>query len=123
MCHLILLLPLLALPLFWLMPPSAAIPAYGVVLIISGGAYYLAVRSMRQPVVTGTEALVNQPGEVVSNDGGVIRVRAGGDIWTAESSDTLQQGDRVKIVGITGLKLTVRHDEMHDRSENRTVTP
>lgn len=47
MCHLILLLPLLALPVFWLIPQSAAIPVYIAVLIVSGGAYYLAFRSVR----------------------------------------------------------------------------
>ena len=57
MCHLILLLPLLALPLFWLTPLSIALPAYVAVLALSGGIYLLAVRAMHRPDYSSERAL------------------------------------------------------------------
>ena len=61
MCHLVLLLPILALPLFWFAPLAIAVPAYVVVLILSGWFYWLAVSAMRRPVHTGAEALAHTP--------------------------------------------------------------
>ena len=36
MCHLILLMPILALPIFWLMPLNLAIPIYIIIALMSG---------------------------------------------------------------------------------------
>jgi len=107
MCHLILLLPLLTLPLFWVVPLSVAVPAYGAVLIVSGGVYYLAVRAMRRPVQTGREALLNSKGVIVGMDGR-ISVRCHGELWTAECAEEVEAGDIVEIIGVEGLKLRVR---------------
>jgi membrane protein implicated in regulation of membrane protease activity len=85
MCHLILLLPLVALPLFWLVPMSIAVPAYIAVLILSGGIYFLAIHAMHRPVQTGVEALLHSTGEVFRNEGGLFRVRVGSELWNAES--------------------------------------
>jgi membrane protein implicated in regulation of membrane protease activity len=40
--------------------------------------------------------------------GGVGRVSAHGEIWTATSEDPVHAGDRVIITAVTGLLLTVR---------------
>jgi len=66
MCHLILFLPVLALPLFWLVPLSVAIPVYSAILVVWGWMYYFVIRVMRRPVVSGTEALLHEWAEVVS---------------------------------------------------------
>jgi len=47
MCHLVLLLPLFGLTVFWLWPPAVAIPVYLVVLAVSAGVYYLTLVAMR----------------------------------------------------------------------------
>ena len=39
MCHLVLALPLLALPVFWLLPLGAAILLYGATLAVAAGVY------------------------------------------------------------------------------------
>ena len=108
MCHLILLLPLLALPLFWLAPVSIALPAYVAILILSGGIYFLAVRAMHRPIQTGVEALVHSTGEVLSQENALFRVRVHSEIWNAESSDNLRAGDSIEVVAIDELRLRVR---------------
>ncbi len=42
MCHLVLLLPVIALPLFWLLPLSVAGPLYGAAAALAGVVYYYA---------------------------------------------------------------------------------
>jgi membrane-bound ClpP family serine protease len=45
----------------------------------------------------------------------------GGDIWLAEAADALQPGDQVEVVGVVGLKLTVRCEDMHRQSEHHAA--
>ena len=113
MCHLILLLPLLALPLFWLVPMSIAVPVYAAVLLLSGGIYFLAIRAMRQPVQTGVEALIHSTGEVLGKEGSLFRVRVRSEVWNAESTDNLRPGDYVEVVAVEGLRLKVRRFPAH----------
>lgn len=108
MCHLILLLPVLALALFWLAPLSIAVPAYAAVLILSGGIYFLAVRAMHRPVQIGVEAILHSRGQVQGREGKLFRVHVGSELWNAESKDTLRPGDRVEVLAIDGLRLRVR---------------
>lgn len=108
MCHLLLLLPVLALPVFWFLPMPIAAPAYAAVLIVSGWVYVLALRAMRRPVQTGLEALVHHTGEVIGQDEGVVQVRLGSEIWNAESKDELRAGDCIEVVSIEGLRLKIR---------------
>lgn len=108
MCHLILLMPVLAIPLFWFAPLSLAVPVYGAILIVSGWVYFLAIRAMRRPVETGIEALVHSTGEVVDKEGDLFHVRAQSEIWNAESTDELRIGDHVEIIAVEGLRLKVR---------------
>jgi membrane-bound serine protease (ClpP class) len=65
------------------------------------------LRSRKQPVVTGSEALIGAEGETVSWQGGEGRVRVKGEIWLARSDASLATGNRVKIVGRDGLVLRV----------------
>jgi len=65
------------------------------------------LRSRKQPVVTGSEALIGAEGETVSWQGSEGRVRVKGEIWLARSDAFLAAGSRVKIVGRDGLVLRV----------------
>ena len=65
MCHLILLMPILALPLFWVLPIPVAVPGYTIVLVVSGWVYWLALRAMHRRVQTGREALLHETGSVI----------------------------------------------------------
>jgi membrane-bound serine protease (ClpP class) len=106
-CHLVLLLPVAALPVFWLVPLSIATPVYALVLVFSGWVYWLAIRAMRRPVISGAETLVHTTGEVIGKTDGLYQVRAGSEIWYAGSSDELQPGDCVEVTGLEAMRLKV----------------
>jgi inner membrane protein len=108
MCHLILLMPVLALAVFWIWPLSVAGPVYVVVAALSLWMYAVIMRAMRRPVVSGAEELVHSIGEVTEIQGNELRVRVHSELWNAESNDFLRRGDRVKVVGMRGLILRVR---------------
>jgi len=107
-CHLLLLLPLLALPVFWLMPLSVAVPVYVLVLVLSAAVYYLAIRAMHLPVRTGKEELLHAVGMVTGRLNGGYQVRVHSELWNAESTDGLSPGDRVEVVAVKHMRLGVR---------------
>jgi membrane-bound ClpP family serine protease len=111
MCHLILLLPLIALPIFWLAPLSLAAPVYGLALLISGATYYYAMSAMRRDVTVGRESLIHARGKVVTRDGPRLSVRVQGELWSAHSKQSLDRGDPIEVVRINGLNLEVRRRE------------
>src|SRR3972149_9130732 len=109
MCHLVLALPLVALPVLWLLPFNAAVPLYGMVVALSIVVYILAMKAMRMPVSTGAEALLHAFGTVRSAEGRKATVWIQSELWSAESgSETLVEGDQVEVVGMDGLTLKVR---------------
>lgn len=108
MCHLILMMPLLSLPVFWLLPLSIAAPAYAVVLGASAWLYWHVTQSMHRPVQTGKEEILNATGRVIKAGNGRAQVRLHSEIWAAESVERLRRGDRVQVIGIDGLRLRVR---------------
>ncbi len=69
----------------------------------------LAVRAQQQRTVTGEEGMIGEVGHALSSisAGGVGRVQAHGEIWTATSEQEVAAGDRVRIVAVKGLLLTV----------------
>ncbi|NMG54814.1 nodulation protein NfeD [Aromatoleum aromaticum] len=74
-------------------------------LILAVGS--LAARTRKQTVVSGREALVNSVGTVtvVSGDGSWAQVQ--GESWRVTAPGPLAPGDRVRVVGISGLTLHV----------------
>ncbi len=120
MCHLILLLPVLGLVVFWLWPLAVSVPAYGVILVISLVFYYFIMQALHRPVVTGAEEILRKTGKVVEVRGRKIRVRVRGELWNAESSDRLHSGDNVRITGLDGLVLRVQR---LDDTTHAGVTP
>jgi membrane-bound serine protease (ClpP class) len=77
----------------------------GIVLFLVG----LAVRARRTPVVTGQAGMLHEVGHALSSiePGGVGRVRAHGEIWTATSAERVTEGDIVRITAVQGLLLVV----------------
>jgi membrane-bound serine protease (ClpP class) len=71
------------------------------------GVLGLALRARYRPVVTGAEQMIGSVGEVVYWSGGAGRVHVHGEIWTAESAAILSQGQKVRVIGRTGLTLAV----------------
>jgi membrane-bound serine protease (ClpP class) len=71
------------------------------------GIAYLANRSMRRPVVTGSQVMVGALAEVVEDFAGGGRVRYGGELWNARSSVPLRAGQAARIAKVEGLTLWV----------------
>jgi membrane-bound serine protease (ClpP class) len=67
----------------------------------------MAMRARRRPVLTGAEEMIGSVGEVVQWTGAGGRVRVHGEIWAAESSLVLAEGQKVRVTGRTGLILAV----------------
>lgn len=107
MCHLILLSPVLGLVIFWLLPLWIAAPVYCVVLLLSILLYVATVRVMRLPQTTGVHSLVLRSGIVLEVNGQGPRVRIGGEIWQALSTDRLQAGEQVRVLEQRGMTLEV----------------
>ncbi len=111
MCHVALAMPIIALPIFWLLPPKFAIPIYVLIAVISSLLYWQITRSMKKPVTTGAESLLNTKAEVVSKSSPLgytkYLVRTGGEIWSASSVVSLQPGEIVSVVAVDGLKLVI----------------
>lgn len=109
MCHLMLVMPVLALPVLWLLPPGEGIALYAVVLFVTGAVYWLAVKAMRVPLMSGTETLLRSVGSVRFADGRRGSVWVASELWSAESRDApLAIGDAVEVIGFEGLRLIVR---------------
>jgi membrane protein implicated in regulation of membrane protease activity len=114
MCHVILLMPVAALPVFWLLPARFSVPIYIVIVVISGLFYRAISRSMMKPVTTGAEAMIGGSAMVLQRTGkkgGHYLVRAGSELWTALGTDDLRPGDRVLITDMDGIRLVVAPPE------------
>ena len=70
----------------------------------------LALRAQRQRPVTGTAGMLQEVGKALTSidPGGVGRVQAHGEIWTATAAEHVSAGDRVEVVDVTGLLLKVK---------------
>jgi len=74
----------------------------------------LVLRSRRWKSVTGKEELIGAPGIAVAQlpagSEGMIRVH--GELWRAESSRPVQEGETVRVLRVEGLKLYVEPAEV-----------
>jgi len=107
-------MPVLTLPVFWLIPLNVAIPIYMIVVSISAFLYWLIARSMVKQPETGMEGLIGAAGEVISKlDSGnhaQYMIRSQGELWSASSPDFLQTGETVSVAAVDGIKLVVRRN-------------
>jgi len=109
MCHILLLLPLLALPIFYLFPLSVALPVYAAVLAVSAAVYWTALLAMNQPILNGAAGMIGKIGEVIEDRDGELLVRIQNEIWRVASGNPRpNSGDRVKVVGVKNLTLRVQ---------------
>lgn len=70
----------------------------------------LVVRAHRAKPITGPEGLLNLVGETRTKLDPAGQVFVHGEIWSARSEEPLRPGQRVRVVGVEGLTLTVRKD-------------
>jgi membrane-bound serine protease (ClpP class) len=81
-----------------------AIAAAGVL----AGIVWMAVRSHKQPVVSGREEMVGAMAEVVADFAGRGTVHVHGEHWQARSDVPLTRGQVVAVTGMHGLILDVK---------------
>jgi membrane-bound serine protease (ClpP class) len=67
----------------------------------------LSVQAMRKKVVTGREAIIGEEGEVLAFLNDFWQVRIGGEIWQALSNEPLKLQQKIRVIHISGLVLTV----------------
>lgn len=107
---LIMSLPILGIALFFLLPLSAAIPAYLAVAGLSGLYQWLMMGAMRLPSRMGREKMIGSVAVVKSWERDTGQVIHDGEIWQAETKgrQDLARGDEVRITRVKGLSLRVR---------------
>ena len=117
----LMLLPVLAIPLFFFLPPAASVPLYLLGLALSGWMFWLMRNNKRRPVATGHESLVGRDSEIISiseNGNRSYMLRIEGELWSALSDDLLKPGDRVTITASRGNTLYVKR--INGKAGNRS---
>jgi membrane-bound serine protease (ClpP class) len=68
--------------------------------------------AQRHPPVTGVAGMIGEVGRALTGiePGRTGHVATRGEIWTAVASEHIAQGDRVSVMGVDGLTLTVRKE-------------
>lgn len=107
-CHVLLGVPLIIAGLFIFLPWITAVPIALVLAVGTAVIGYYAASALRQPPVTGKEALVGRVGEAVSDLKPAGLVKVGGELWVAEAPEPICQGARVQILEVQGAKMKVR---------------
>ena len=110
MCHIVFLLPLLAIALFFFLPPGQAAFVSVPLFLVFVWLAWVTWKDMRRPVSTGIEGLMGAKAQVVgkTRDGAKVSLR--GELWDALSDDELTMGDTVRVTRFERMKLVVRKD-------------
>ena len=108
MCHLIFLAPVLALPVFWLLPMSVALPIYGTVLGATALVVWpVVVAWRRRPRITGAEGMVGARGEALTELSPHGLIRCQGEVWSATANEPIAGGEKVRVVALDRLHARV----------------
>ena len=100
------LVVLLILPAPWnLIVAAACIVGF----VFEVGFWNMKVRGRQKQV--GVEALIDAQGTVLTPCHPIGQVLVVGERWEARCDDGADPGDKVRVVGIEGLTLTVRKDD------------
>jgi membrane protein implicated in regulation of membrane protease activity len=115
MCHLILLLPIFALPLFWIFPLDAALPSYAIITGVSFLIYSRVFQASRQVPRTGREAMVGKKGIVIEDIDPAGKIQYAGEIWNATSTGKrFAKGELIRIAAVRNLMLLVEELPNHE---------
>jgi len=115
---LVMFLPIIGLPVFWILPFGQALPIYLFFLLLFAGMMWVMRGAMKRPGMAGPECLIGKTAEVVSRSsmeyGPPFMVRVFGELWSARCDDTLQLGDAVLIVSVQGNSVFVERKNKPD---------
>ncbi len=115
-------LPLIGIAVFWLLPLPSAILVYLLILALSAVLYWITARAMKKRPSYGIKALIGAQARVVSRLGpkadAQYLVKLRGELWRADSNDSLKPGEPVVVLSVNGLTLIVARP-VGDRSETK----
>lgn len=118
---LLLIIPLLSIPVFWLAPVSVGFGLYALMVMGCLVVYFYLVRLGRRQTHTLKQMLVGRGG-TVAQVMPYLRVRVDGEYWSARSIEPLQVGDTVVIYGLNGLRARVRKPVLIEQEASRTAS-
>ena len=99
--------PIPALKLsFKVLIPTVAIVSLFFIAVIS-----LAVKAQLRKPATGREGMIGYEGKTVTDVHEAGKVFVKGEIWNASSSEPIDKGEKVTVVGVEGLALKVEKTE------------
>lgn len=107
MCHLVLFAPVLAFPVFWLLPWSLALPIYGVVVGLTALVAWPVAIAMWLPQRTGMEGMIGARAEAITELDPHGLVRCEGEVWSATADEPIAGGERVRVLAMDRLHLRV----------------
>ena len=110
MCHIVFLLPLLAVAVFFFLPPGQAAIVSVPLFLVFVWLAWVTWKDMRRPVSTGIEGLMGEKAQVVAKTRDGAKVSLRGELWDALSDDELTMGDTVRVTKFERMKLVVRKD-------------
>jgi membrane-bound serine protease (ClpP class) len=83
----------------------SAAATLGAAILILG---YLVVKSQRRKPALGEAGLVGETGQVIARIAPIGKIRLRGEIWNADSDETLEVGDKAVVCKVEGLRASVR---------------
>ena len=110
MCHILFLLPFVALLLFFLLPPGQATFLSVPLLLVFLWLSWVTWKDFKRPVSTGIEGMMGGKAQVVSRTKDGAKVLLRGELWDAVCGDDLSVGETVRVTGFERMKLVVRKD-------------
>ena len=70
----------------------------------------LIILAHRNKSVTGQEGMVGEIGTALTDIGNKGKVQVHGEIWQASSSQSIESGNRVRVIGVEGLNIEVTRE-------------
>jgi membrane-bound serine protease (ClpP class) len=95
--------PLPEMRIHWSTAIALALPFSAITMLL----LTLVIRARRNKTVTGEEGMIGLTGAAVTELSPEGKVFVHGEYWNAISNGTVRQGERVRVVGIENLRLTV----------------
>lgn len=91
---------------------NISLPLIAGTALVSAGFFIwimgMLVRIRRRPVVSGVEEMIGAVGVAAEDIEHSGWVRVHGETWKAQSKEPVRRGQRVKVLGIDGLTLTIK---------------
>ena len=95
-----------------------ALPIIAAVTVVSAGILILvlgmALRAQKQVMVSGSDLYVGEPVTAVADFADRGQVKLGGEIWKAQTTRPVQQGERLWVERVDGLTLHLTDNQSED---------